>query len=308
MKTIICSGAEDRFFRLLSELVASVRAKPQGRSVRVGVLDLGLTAEQRRNLASNVDHFAEPGWDMDFSSGPTITTKEAWRGYKAMTARPFLPRYFPGYDIYVWIDADAWVQDWEAIDCLARAASWGELAIVPEMDRAYRSSYDRGASRRWMRDSYRRFFGEEAAQKFWHMPVLNSGVFALHRDAPHWKAWAEEFQVALSNSLDLAADQASLNYMLYTRRLPHHFLPARFNWLVNKAAPKFDLVRNLFTEPLLPHQPLGIVHLSGKAKDRTHMVWTTDSARQVGTKLRYNGARAQPAYQPVAMPIESTNT
>jgi hypothetical protein len=225
-----------------------------------------------------------------------------------MTARPFLPRYFPGYDIYVWIDADAWVQEWEAIDCLTRAAGWGELAIVPEMDRAYRSSYDRGANRRWMRDSYQCFFGEEAAEKFWHMPVLNTGVFALHRDAPHWKAWAEDFQAALSKSSDLTAEQASLNYMLYTRRLPHHFLPARFNWLVNKAAPKFDLDRNLFTEPFLPHQPLGIVHLSGKAKNKAHMVWTTDGTRQVGTTLRYSAARTQPAFRPMAAPATHTVT
>lgn len=301
MKTIICSGADSRFFRLLAEMIGSVRDKPQGQDVDVGVLDLGLTAEQKTRLASLIDHIVEPGWDMTFPPGPPGSTREAWQGFKAMTARPYLPRYFPGYDIYVWIDADAWVQDWEAVDCLVRAAGWGELVIVPELDRAYKSSYDHGSNRRWMRENYQRFFGEEAASRFWHMPVLNSGVFALHRDAPHWQAWATDFQDGLLREPDLTVEQTALNHALYSRRLPHHFLPARFNWLVNKAAPKFDLARNLFTEPFLPHQPLGIVHLSGKAKDTQHLVWTTDSSRQIGTKLRYNAARARPTYRPVAV-------
>ena len=305
MKTIICTAADHRFFDLLMGLIRSIRDKPEGRGIGIGVLDLGLTVEQRQSLAPLISHFAEPGWDMAFPEGSLGPTHAAKDGYKAMTARPFLPRYFPGYDIYIWIDADAWIQDWEAIDCLERAASWGEIAIIPEMDRAYRTSYDYGRKRRWMRENYRRFFGEEAARKFRHMPVLNSGVFALRRDAPHWQAWATDFQAGLLRQPDLTVEQTALNFTLYSRRLPHHFLPARFNWLVNKATPKFDLTRKLFTEPLLPHQPLGIIHLSGRAKDIQHMVWTTDSSGQIGTKLRYNPARRQPTYRFVAAPTAS---
>ncbi|MGH6976466.1 MAG: hypothetical protein ACREED_05505 [Stellaceae bacterium] len=31
-------------------------------------------------------------------------------------AFPFLRRYFPGYDVYLWLDGDTWVQDAEAIE------------------------------------------------------------------------------------------------------------------------------------------------------------------------------------------------
>jgi hypothetical protein len=42
--------------------------------------------------------------------------------------------------------------------------------------------------------------------------------------------------------------------------LPAHFLPARCNWICHHAAPRWDEALGLFTEPLLPHAPLGIVH------------------------------------------------
>jgi hypothetical protein len=301
MKVLICSGSDSRFYDLLHEMIRSVRDKPDSQGIDLGVLDLGLTIEQKAYLAPLVQRVAEPGWDMEFPPVPGGSTHQAYRGFKAMTARPFLPRYFPGYDVYVWIDADAWVQDWQAVDCLIKAAASGEIAIVPEIERAYRQQYAR-SNRRWMHDNYRRFFGDQAAQGLWHMPVLNSGIFALHRDAPHWQAWAEDFQAGLLRVGDLTIEQTALNYTVYGRRLPHHFLPARFNWLVNKALPKFDLGTGLFTEPLLPHLPLGIIHLSGEAKKSKHLIWTTDGSAQIGTKLRYSAARTRPDDQSTARP------
>ena len=55
------------------------------------------------------------------STFPAATSSKD--GYKALTARPFLPRYFPGFDLYLWIDGDCWVQQGDAIALfLARRA------------------------------------------------------------------------------------------------------------------------------------------------------------------------------------------
>ena len=35
---------------------------------------------------------------------------------KSQVSRAFLPKYFPNYEKYLWIDADAWVNSWEAIE------------------------------------------------------------------------------------------------------------------------------------------------------------------------------------------------
>ena len=56
---------------------------------------------------------------------------------RSLTARPFLPDYFPGYDVYIWIDCDAWVQEQFALEWLFYTAASGALGIVPELDRSY---------------------------------------------------------------------------------------------------------------------------------------------------------------------------
>jgi lipopolysaccharide biosynthesis glycosyltransferase len=32
---------------------------------------------------------------------------------KSQVSRAFLPKYFPNYEKYLWIDCDAWVNDWK---------------------------------------------------------------------------------------------------------------------------------------------------------------------------------------------------
>ena len=64
-----------------------------------------------------------PGWDFDFPG------RESAPNYlKAEFSRPFLPRHFPGYEMYFWLDADAWVQEWRAVDIYCAAAAKGAPA------------------------------------------------------------------------------------------------------------------------------------------------------------------------------------
>ncbi len=71
------------------------------------------------------------------------------------------------------------------------AAGGDRLAIVVEIDRAYKRHYKRpkwfGQSLAWKH--YRAAFGWRVADRLGRNPLVNSGVFALHRDAPHWAAW-----------------------------------------------------------------------------------------------------------------------
>ena len=49
----------------------------------------------------------------------------------------FLPNYFPGYEKYLWIDADAWVNSWEAIELYLKGCENNKLAISTSADRSY---------------------------------------------------------------------------------------------------------------------------------------------------------------------------
>jgi len=291
MTPIICTGSDHKFAILLTELLRSIRGNAAANGIALGVLDLGLTSNSRRDVARYANHIVEPGWDIPIFKATDCADQSPWKGFRAMTARPYLPKYFPGYDVYVWIDADAWVQDWSAVEAFIAVAANGSMAIVPELHHTYAVMYDHGETRRWMHDNYVRFFGSEVAQSLWHFPILNSGVFSLRPDMPHWGHWAEDMTAAIARVADFTAEQTALNHAVYTRRLRFKPLPARFNWLVNKALPKFDPDKALFTEPSLPYEPLGIVHLSGTAKRTAHLLNFIRSRDRIRTSLRYRLGR-----------------
>lgn len=52
--------------------------------------------------------------------------------------RPLLPDYLPGYSNYMWIDADAWIQDASIISSYMQSLANGDAAIPPELDISYR--------------------------------------------------------------------------------------------------------------------------------------------------------------------------
>jgi len=193
---LIASAADRGYFPLLRDTVLSLHA--HRRDFAIGILDLGLEDGQRAWLAQRVSHIVRPGWDVAF---PDQNRTPEVR--KAQVARPFLRRHFPDYETYLWIDADAWVQDWRAIELYCAAAGSGRLAITPEIDRAYKRHYKRpklfGWNLAWK--NYREAFGWRAADRLGRNPIVNCGVFALHRDAPHWEAWARVMAQALRLSL-----------------------------------------------------------------------------------------------------------
>jgi hypothetical protein len=271
-KKIIVSGADSGYFELLSGLVRSIRDKAAGAEMALGVLDVGLEAHQRHWLEQQGARVVAPGWDLSFPEQDALP-----RYRQAQVARPFLPRHFPGHDLYMWLDADAWVQDWWAVDLFFRAAGDNRLAIVPELDRAYRNFFHA-----WdefdcvIRKSYTETFNAMTAERLVRHPVLNSGAFALGADAPHWTAWGKTLASALQRSRDTLVDQTTLNHVVYLEDLPAHFLPSWCNWICHHAVPLRDAARGFLVEPNLPHQKLGIVHLTMWMKNRGDLAYGLD--------------------------------
>lgn len=258
---IIVSAADSGYFPLLRDAVRSVRAlSPE---VAIGILDLGLTSEQQAWLAASGATLVRPGWDVAFPG-----RERAPQSFQAQVARPFLPRHFPGHDLYFWLDADAWLQDWRAVEISCAAAGRERIAIAPEIDRAYKRHYKRPKPLGWTLTwkMYREAFGWRAAERYGRNPMINCGVFALHRDAPHWAAWQRLIAMVLQRTRFFYAEQAALNYAIFAEQLPANFLPAYCNWMPGDAAPAFDAARRLLVEPYAPHEVLGVVHLAGAAQ------------------------------------------
>jgi hypothetical protein len=286
-RLLIVSGADRNYFPLLRDTVLSVRA--QCRETAIGVLDFGLDPVHVEWLSARVAHIVRPDWDLDFPH-----RERTPQTLKAQVARPFLRRHFPGYEMYLWIDADAWLQDGRVIDLYVAAAGRDKLAITPEIDRAYKRHYKRpklfGRTLAWK--NYREAFGWLAADRLGRNPMVNCGVFALHRDAPHWDAWARVLSRVLQRTRFFFVEQVALNYAIFAEHLPVNFLPAYCNWMPGDAPPVFDADRGFFVEPYAPHEVIGVMHLAGREQKmhvfRLHRL----GGGIVETSLRYGESRA----------------
>ena len=256
-RAIAITGGDAAYFDLMRDCIESLQASREGRALALGVLDCGLTEDQRDWCRERGATLVVAQWDFDFPGRDSLKD-----GYKALTARPFLPRYFPGFDLYLWIDGDCWVQQGDAVALFLAAARTGALAVAPEIHRSmrhYRHAWQEFSSINGA--AFEAAFGREVAERLIRYPLINAGVFALAADAPHWQGWAGLLGDALQRSTDMT-DQVALNVLVYDRGFACEPLPSRCNWPVHHATPAWDAGRGLFVEPAMPYEPLGILHLT----------------------------------------------
>ena len=267
---VIVSLADANYFELINELIDSIQRFEKSKETAVCVLDAGLTEDQKSILSKKVDEIKSAEWDIKVPSFK-VMGKE-W--LKSQVSRAFLPKYFPGYRKYLWIDADAWVNKWETIELYFKGSDNNKLAISTSADR----SYGRVLRAEWLirsiavikSQNYKHAkssgFSEDIARKVALMPHLNIGVFCLNFDAPHWEAWQKNLKKALSSGKIFGSEQVAMNVTIYVDNLEIEILPAYCNWtLINRI--KFDTEKNSFVEFYLPNHEIGIMHLAGKTSD-----------------------------------------
>jgi len=249
------------------------------------VLDVGLTADEIKWLASVDVSTLRIGWDFDVLEGLGLP-----EFFKAMTWRPFLPKHLPGFDVYVWLDADTWVQDERAVLLAIELAKSGSLVIVPEISRFYPDMYaaDPAKERLAERKIYTACFGAERATNLIARPLIKCGFFAMAASAQGFKIWADVLREMYRKVVDFYTEQCSLNYCVYEGNLKICSLPAYCNWICIHALPGFDPSRQRFIEPGAPIQDLWIVHLAANTKNGQHDL-RTPSGQTVQRSLRYPG-------------------
>ena len=250
------TAGDDAYFPLLQGLVRSIRCCPQGSTTPITVLDVGLGEAARGWLAAQGARCVAPGWDHPLD-------RPAPDYLKAMLSRPHLPKHVPDAGIFLWLDADCWVQDWGAVDLLLKGAEATGFAIVPELDRSYTPLYHGTPYAVHLYEWYKTCFDEATARHLAAHPLLNCGVFAAHRDAPHWGLWARRLADSLRRTVLFVSEQVALNVALRTGGLRFSQLPASCNWICFRAPPLCSDDGRLLLDPQLPHAPLGIVHLAG---------------------------------------------
>ena len=278
-KTLLVSAAGANYFPMLAEWVACIRSFPQSAGMDIGIMDAGLTAPQVEWLKGQGCIVVTPDWPC-----PIPEKEIKGREYlKACVCRPFIPTYFPGYYMYVWMDPDTWLQRWDVVDYFIQGARDGKkIALTAQVDRAY----PRPIRVKWLgpfpvkvRNFYysnaRKAYGLGMAKKLLTQYVLSAGAFALAADAPHWRAWQERIKKTLVKGNVFTAEQLSLGIICHVDGLPYESLPSWMHWLC-QFKPLWDEARGVFVEPSIPHEVLGILHLSGWDEMRLNRAITTD--------------------------------
>ena len=296
-KNVIISLADANYFELLNDLIDSIKRFKESDNSAICILDAGLTQNQKEILSSKVDDIKSAEWDIEV---PEFKVKgREW--LKSQVSRAFLPKYFPNYEKYLWIDADAWVNSWEAIELYYKGCEKNKLSIATSADRAYgrvlRAEWFFGSLARIKSQNYKHAkssgFSEKIAREVALKPHLNIGVFALEKNAPHWKVWQENLKKALSSGKIWGSEQIAMNITIYFNGLDVEILPAYCNW-THIDGMKFDKHSNTLVEPYLPNHKIGIVHFAGKNNDRIRndknfisKIKTTDGDL-IEMKLRFN--------------------
>ena len=265
-KSVIVSLADSNYFELLEELVDSIKRFKESSEVAICILDAGLTDSQKDKLSKKVDEIKPAEWDIEV---PAFKVKgKEW--LKSQVSRAFLPNYFPNYEKYLWIDSDAWVNDWNTVELLIKACDNGKLGITQTVGPGYKitSRVD------WLfgklaiiksqnfKHAVKSKIGMEKARKLAFAPHINIGVFSLEKNSPGWKIWQKNLETTLKAGNIFGSEQLAINMSVYIDDLETEFLPLKCNWLTSNLLPKFDEKNQTFVEPYLPNYKIGIMHLA----------------------------------------------
>ena len=265
-KNVIVSLADSNYFELLNELVDSIKNFEQSKDIAICILDAGLSEEQKNILAKKVDEIKPAEWDIEVPAFK-VNGKE-W--LKSQVSRAFLPKYFPDYEKYLWIDCDAWVNNWSSVELYFKACAEGKLGITQTLGPGYKIM----SKVNWLfgkvaiiksqnfKHAIKSKIGIDKARKLAFAPHINIGVFSLEKNSLGWASWQKNLEQTLKSGNIFGSEGLAINMSVYIDELETEFLPLNCNWIASNLLPKFDEIKNTFVEPYLPNHEIGIMHLA----------------------------------------------
>jgi len=275
-KNVIVSLADANYYPLLNELVDSIKQFQQSERVAICILDAGLDPKQKEALLKKVDEIKPAEWDIDVPEHK-VKNKE-W--LKSQVSRAFLPKYFPNYDKYLWIDCDAWVNDWHSVELYFKACNKGKLGITQTIGPGYKIT----SKVNWLfgklaiiksqnfKHAVKSNISYAKARKLAFAPHINIGVFSLEKNSTSWNSWQKNLEQTLKGGDIFGSEQLAMNMSVYIDEIETEFLPLNCNWITSNLLPKFDEKNSTFVEPYLPNYKIGIMHLAaGIWKDKKDM-------------------------------------
>jgi hypothetical protein len=262
-RIMIVTASDSRFMPFLRGMLASLAGWLRQDRVSLACFDIGLAEPDRVWLAAQGAHLLTARAHL---GADATAVKPALLSF---LARPFLPEYLPGHDVYVWIDSDVWLQDDTVLDSYIEGALATGMAITHERTASYRfQPWLLG----WTTKHFALGYGLLETAYLLTQRHVNAGFFAIRAGAPHWAAWAECYQAAIARTGALVPhDQFALNQAIHggiTRKtsLAVTLLPPVCNWICDRGVPMWHDQARAFCDPRPPFTPIRALHLAGPAK------------------------------------------
>ena len=266
-KRAIVSLSDSNYFNLLIDLVDSINSFPESKNIKICILDAGLKTEQIEILKKKVHSIKKAEWDIDIPFH-----KRAGREWlKSQVSRAFLPKYFPNFEKFLWIDCDAWVNSWTCIEDYFKACENNKLGITQTIGPGYKIL----AKVKWIFGKYAEIksqnykhaklsgIPEKKARQLAFAPHLNIGVFSLENKSSCWQTWQENLNQTLAKGKIFGSEGLAINISVYLDNAPTEFLPLSYNWIASNLLPIYDEEKKTFREPYIPNNEIGIMHLAG---------------------------------------------
>jgi len=270
MKNLIVSASDEKYSHLLIELYLSL--KPSLNNYDFAIFDCGLEEEYIEYFRKNNIQISKPEWEFKIN----FLRSRGRNQLKNIFSRLYMDKYFPGYENYIWIDSDTWINCPETFNYYLEGAQKTGFAITPQVDRAYKKLINikwliGGIPKKINTINYKNIsksISLNLGKKFAGYLTLNGGCFSYNKKFDGLNNIRSNLLLASKKGRIFGSDQVAFVLSHYHDGVEFELLPAYCNWLCDLSIPKFSIKKSKFVEPYIPNHNIAVMHLAGMANDR----------------------------------------
>lgn len=267
-KIAIVTGADKKYSPFLKNLIFSLKNSNSLETADLCILDVETNSDYLNEFKNTISHKKKIEFSLDLS----FQERQNW--FKLLTERPFLKDHFPGYQKYIWLDADTHVLNKDLVINLDNSTNLKDISIAPEINESYVFKNKKFGIKKkffslykisgWSFKNYKRYFSSALAEDLFFKPLFNNGVFCIHSNSKIWDLWKKNYQDALTKaktSYGIKTDQLSLNKVLYENFNLVSILDSTNNWIVEKSEPlSYDESKKVLSTPSYPKRKINLLH------------------------------------------------
>ena len=289
-KNVIVTGSDKKYYPFLKNLVNSLIKSNSLDICDLCILDVEDNSQYLEELDSKITKKKKANFNLN------ILFKDRQDWFKLLTERPFMKDYFPGYDKYIWMDADTEVLSNDGIKNIIDACEDKDLAIAPEINESYVFKNSKFGIKKifksyykisgWSFKNYRKYFSDRIGEDLFFKPLFNNGIFCLKSTSKIWDLWKTEYQGALNKaktSYGIKTDQLSLNKIIYENFEKISILDSTNNWLVSRSE-KIERINNDFFTPSFPNRKINILHYTQLNFDDNFIIEEKNIEKKISIK------------------------